>query len=1588
MTQQQAARTYADHVLAYAEAGWPCILPVPPATKTPPPVGFTGAEGRDTDPLTLVQLAGDMPHHSIALRMPDGVIGIDVDQYVKHGTQKHGAETLAAFVERWGPLPATWTSTAREPDGPSRIHLFRVPAQRYGTKLGTGATGDIEIIQRHHRYAVVWPSPHESGGIYTWYAPTGRPSARPPRPQELAELPAAWVEGLAATAATAAAASSDVYSGEALLAQLRDDWRTECAEVTSARLTALDSLSRADSGSRHDAMTERTHHLVQLAASGHTGVAHALLAVAEAWSGITAGEDRADELARALLSSARKAVTTHGAVQAPRDPCSLAVPGTHAFLVHGAVPDDDRPDDPDNVPVEGIDPGRFYSVREAIGTHAFDPNAGLDQTLAEEVLARMYPALRYAYDTGSWLLRVPDRWEERPDLGGWAVAQLAPLMPLGDPTAEKGTEPHERAARRTRLMSTPGAKAIAGKIGHLVIGGTHPASVKLGALDSDPNVLWAGGMPYSLRLSHDGPTFANLDPSTPHLHSAGVMPERMPTPLWDAFLAAVWPDPELRAWAVRVLAISLTGYADRAMPILLGETGRGKTQVVHLLMSVLGSYAHAANPKLLNSASNEHDTILYALKGRRLSFIDEAPSESRTGQERLKQITGGSPLTARQMNRDPITFSPTHTLILTANPESEPVLTDPAIRSRTRLIPCEGDPQAVLSARAAIGHVAGLAWRTEAPGVLATMMAEAAAWLADPSTAGVAAAPENVRYVAERLGAEQDPVSVWVTEETEPYDVGTPSRELYQAFTASCMRNNLRRDAVPSETKWGRLLTRMGYPSRPDGRHKIRNLRVSTGGFLPGMPALPGSGVTTRQTSELPGAGFSTAPSTTAGFAPETAGFLPGSTPNPAAVFPQVNPSESVATAGFAGFEEGIAPHVHARDHAHARREADLEIPLNPAVSPSTDPVGEAPEKPARKPAKPRSAEATAKAAQLREEKRRAAIAEAAGPMLDLPAVVTRDGSVVPADVATVDALLSTITSSGAALTVDVEHSGYPLGHEHYVLRTVQLGNEQLAVVLDPADPVQADVVRRHLSAASQLHAHSATADLVPLATADLIDAASGWARMLDTGILAKLADPASTGNDADLKSLSKAVLGPYALSPAADEARSALFKAGKWLTETKVTTPVEKSGWAQVGPHAGRHSTTMTRYAASDVLDDAAIARRLPDPGPLLERERAVQRMTARVSHHGIRINGEHVDRLLAEHTQARAEHGDQVRALSGGGIENPGSDAQVGQTLTQLGALLPRTKTGKPSVAAGVLKPLSAQDTPAGALAREVLTYRHHDTALGLFLEPYHELVHRGDGRARPTVYTLGADTGRMSCVRPNVQQMPRTGGFRACFTADPGQLLISADFSQVELRVAAALSGDTELARVLADPDRDVHMEVARLAFGPDAGKPQRYLAKPMVFGRLYGSGAASLARDNGVSEGVAKQVLDALDRLAPQLAAWSAERRYAVEMGHTQFPAYSGRIIHMAGIRNRAYAATNYAIQGTARELLVDALLRWAETPWGGAVLFPVHDEVVAMVPEDQAEAATTALVQCMTTELYGIPIVAEPSTPTYSWSDAA
>src|SRR5690606_26618873 len=205
---------------------------------------------------------------------------------------------------------------------------------------------------------------------------------------------------------------------------------------------------------------------------------------------------------------------------------------------------------------------------------------------------------------------------------------------------------------------------------------------------------------------------------------------------------------------------------------------------------------------------------------------------------------------------------------------------------------------------------------------------------------------------------------------------------------------------------------------------------------------------------------------------------------------------------------------------------------------------------------------------------------------------------------------------------------------------------------------------------------------------------------------------------------LAQTLLGDDATAPAAEKARAAVFKAGRWLENTRVDTPPERSGWAEIDPG----SETMVRYAGSDVLDTAAVVSKLPKPQPEVhERERLFQQMNSRVSFEGVRVDGEHVAELIETHRQQRSERARQLREL---GVDNPGSNVQVGKALVRAGAqdLPVSERSGKPSVASDVLERVKAQGGEAGQLAETVLAWRHHEKAISSFLMPFDMMVRHG--------------------------------------------------------------------------------------------------------------------------------------------------------------------------------------------------------------------------------------------------------------------
>lgn len=268
-----AERPYATAAPTYWRSGWRGVLPLPANRKASPPTGFTGHGAPYLSwPDLFSLMEGPEGAGNICLRLPAGVLGIDVDAY----DGKPGAATLASLETAHGPLSATWTSTSRD-DGTSGIRLFRVPE---GVNW-VGALPGIETVHAGHRYMLVAPSVHPEGRVYRWLTPDGRDATGVPRPDELPDLPLAWVAALARPYPRTDPADLDAGQVGGWLQQLRDG--AQCRPVTAVLVRELTRLSARDGGARHDICRDASRALAAFGGEGHAGVREALGALRESF---------------------------------------------------------------------------------------------------------------------------------------------------------------------------------------------------------------------------------------------------------------------------------------------------------------------------------------------------------------------------------------------------------------------------------------------------------------------------------------------------------------------------------------------------------------------------------------------------------------------------------------------------------------------------------------------------------------------------------------------------------------------------------------------------------------------------------------------------------------------------------------------------------------------------------------------------------------------------------------------------------------------------------------------------------------------------------------------------------------------------------------------------------------------------------------------------------------------------------------------------------------------------------------------------------------------------------------------------------
>ena len=330
-------------------------------------------------------------------------------------------------------------------------------------------------------------------------------------------------------------------------------------------------------------------------------------------------------------------------------------------------------------------------------------------------------------------------------------------------------------------------------------------------------------------------------------------------------------------------------------------------------------------------------------------------------------------------------------------------------------------------------------------------------------------------------------------------------------------------------------------------------------------------------------------------------------------------------------------------------------------------------------------------------------------------------------------------------------------------------------------------------------------------------------------------------------------------------------------------------------------------------------------------------------------------------------------------GGPFNLGSPKQLQEILfDQLGLpVVRKTPKGQPSTAEDVLQELAGEfDLP-----RVILEYRSVSKLKSTYTDKLPEQIAADTGRVHTSYHQAVAATGRLSSTDPNLQNIPiRTAEgrrIRQAFIAPPGSVLLAADYSQIELRIMAHLSGDAGLLDAFAG-DRDVHQATAAEVFEvdpDDVTADHRRSAKAINFGLMYGMSAFGLAKQLGISRREAQEYVDLYFDRYPGVKKFMDDiREQARQSGFVE--TIFGRRLYLPDINDRSAPRRQYAersainapMQGTAADIIKRAMIavqQWLVTSKAPArMIMQVHDELVFEVDEKSVDEVQAGIVARM------------------------
>ncbi len=410
------------------------------------------------------------------------------------------------------------------------------------------------------------------------------------------------------------------------------------------------------------------------------------------------------------------------------------------------------------------------------------------------------------------------------------------------------------------------------------------------------------------------------------------------------------------------------------------------------------------------------------------------------------------------------------------------------------------------------------------------------------------------------------------------------------------------------------------------------------------------------------------------------------------------------------------------------------------------------------------------------------------------------------------------------------------------------------------------------------------------------------------------------------------------------------------------------------------------TAYAAEDadvtlrlwrVLKPRLVAEHMTNAYETLERP--LVDVLARMERRGISIDRQILSRLSGEFAQIMARLESEIHELAGESF-NLGSPKQLGDILFGKMGLpgAKKTATGAWATGAQILEELADQGYE---LPKQILNWRQLSKLKSTYTDALPNFVNKETGRVHTSFSLAATTTGRLASSEPNIQNIPvRTEEgrkIRAAFIATPGHKLISADYSQIELRVLAHMAHIPQLTKAFAD-GIDIHAMTASEMFGvPVEGMDPmvRRRAKAINFGIIYGISAFGLANQLGIGREEAGAYIKKYFERFPGIKDYmEATKKFAREHGYVA--TVFGRHCHYPQIASsnpseRAFnerAAINAPIQGTAADIIRRAMIRMEDAleaaKLKAGMLLQVHDELIFEVPDDEIEATIKVVTRVM------------------------